>query len=60
MLTLIEEQIDGLDGSNYQNANNDDDRIINHLYRLTKNISLNSFEDINQLLNDDSLVKLIK
>lgn len=60
MITLIEEQLKGFKEEEYTKINNDDDRIIAFLYQKTKDLKITSFEEINNLLTNDSLLALIK
>ena len=59
LLTVYEEALQGYGDKDYQKANNDIDRIINSLYFKTKNITINSYDDIYNLLRDESLLRLI-
>ena len=60
MITLIEEQLKGFKDEAYQNINNDDDKIISMLYFATKNKKITTFNEIKELLSDQSLLSLIK
>lgn len=55
MLTLIEETINGSTEKDYLNERNINDRIINALYFLTKNVELNTTSDVKKFLSKDSL-----
>ena len=59
LLTIIEENLLGYKDKDYLKAKTEYDQIINNLYFKTKNLSLNSFKDVKQLLQDNSLKNLI-
>ncbi len=59
MITLIEEQLDGLKEDNYKKAKTVTDRVINHFYQVTKNLVINNEDDLSNLLSNDSLIDLI-
>ena len=58
MLTLIEEQLNGFDKSNYVKVENDYDKIINDLYHKTENKVITSFSEIKEMLEDQFLKHL--
>jgi hypothetical protein len=60
LLTLIDEQADNADSSNYINEENYDDHIINELYKVTKNLNISSYEELHDLLKESSIRKLLK
>ena len=53
MITLLEEQLNGLKEEDYKFARTYTDKVINAFYQKTKNLSLERFDD---LLSDDSLL----
>ena len=53
MITLLEEQLNGLKEEDYRSARTYTDKVINDFYQKTKNLSLERLDD---LLNDDSLL----
>ena len=57
MTILLEEQLEGFKESDYQEYQNDWDKLINTLYKNTKNITIKSIEDIKKLIKDESLIK---
>ena len=59
LLTVYEESLQGYSDKDYQKAENDIDKIINALYFKTKNITIVKYDDINNLLKDESLLRLI-
>ena len=59
MITLIEEQLDGLNEDNYKKAKTTTDRVINHYYERTKNLVINNEDDLFNILSDNSLISLI-
>ena len=60
MITLIEEQLKGYKEKEYINITNDDDAIVSMLYYATKEKKITTFEEINNLLTNESLLSLIK
>lgn len=60
MITLIEEQLKGYKEKEYINIANDDDAIVSMLYYATKEKKITTFEEINNLLTNESLLSLIK
>ena len=59
LLTIIEENLLGYTDKNYQKAKNDYDKIINDLYYKTKGLSLNSMDEIIEILQDNYLLSLV-
>ena len=59
LLMLIEEALNGYDDKDYQKEINDIDRFINNLYLKTKNITLNSYDDVYNLLSRESILRLL-
>lgn len=59
LLTVMEESLMGYSDKNYKVIENDYDKIINDLYFKTKNMSFNSLREIKEILQDNSLLKLI-
>lgn len=57
-LTVFEENLNGYKDIDYQKAENLNDEIINSIYKQTKNIKINSYKDLHDLLTDSSLKKL--
>ncbi len=60
LLTLIDEQADNADASNYVNEENYDDHIINEIYKVTKDLNISSYQEIYDLLKESSIKKLLK
>ncbi len=60
LLTIIEEQLNGVNPSIYSKTKNDNDRVINYLYEKTKTMSLNSYKDIVNLLTNKTIDKILK
>jgi len=60
MLTIFEEQQDGYDASDYVKYENDNDFIINRLFDLTKDITIDSYKKLHDLLSEASLKELAK
>lgn len=58
VLTLIEEQLDGLTDKDYVVVQNNDDKMMQRLFNCLNDYSLNSFADVKDLLSDSSLKKL--
>ena len=59
LLTVIEESLMGYSDSNYKTVENEYDTIINDLYFKTKDKVFDSLKEIKQILQDNSLLKLI-
>lgn len=59
LLTVIEESLKGFKDKDYMKAQNEYDEIINKLYFKTKNITINSFDELMELLSDKRLLNLI-
>lgn len=57
-LTVFEENLNGFTQKDYEQAKNENDLIINAIYRETKNIKINSFDDLHNILTDSYLKKL--
>lgn len=60
LISLIDEEINGSQDSDYLKAESESDNLINSLHFLLKNTKINSFEDIKKLLSDDSLKSFAK
>ena len=58
MITLLEEQLDNMGEENYKYSRNYTDKIVNRYYQRTKNLHLDSEDKLDNLLNDESLLKL--
>lgn len=56
MITLIEEQLDGLKEEDYRFAKTYTDKVINAFYQKTKNLSIERLDDLDKLLTNDSLL----
>ena len=59
LLTVIEENLLGYQDKDYLKSKNDYDKIINELYFKTKNLTLSSFDDIEEILQDNYLMNLV-
>jgi len=59
MMTLLEETMISSKEEDYKFAKIYTDEIINLFYKKTKNITLNNEDDVNNLLKDESLLKLL-
>ena len=60
VLTIFEEQLEGFTEEDYKKAKNDNDKIINRLYFLTKDVVIDSKEKLHDLLSEASLKQLAK
>ena len=60
LLTIVEEQLNGSGDSDYIKEENEYDHIINRLYTITKDIRIDNYNQLIELLNDDSLEALSK
>ena len=58
MITLLEEQLEGMGEDAYKHARNYTDKVINRFYQRTKNLRLDNEDDLNKLLGDESLLML--
>ncbi len=59
LLTLIEEIINKVDPKIYLKAKNLDDKLINYFYFSLKNKTISTKEELDNLLKDEELIKLI-
>lgn len=60
LLTIFEEEyFEGFKEKDYLKAKNENDKIINYLYFLTKECEINSANDLINLLKDESIKKLV-
>lgn len=59
LLTIYEESLQNYSDKDYLNPQNDLDKVINDLYFKTKNITINRYDDIYNLLRKESILKLI-
>ena len=59
LLMLVEESLNGYTDKDYQSNKNPIDTFINNLYFKTKNITINSYDDVYQLLSKESISRLI-
>ena len=59
LFTLIDEQADGSDESNYLQAENFNDELINKMFYLYKNEEINSYQDIISLLSKENILKKV-
>jgi hypothetical protein len=60
LITLLEEEINGSNDSNYQTVEIETDDIINKAHFYLKNKEINSYQDIKELLSDESLKEIAK
>ena len=58
-ITLLSEQLEGMDESNYRNEETTFDKLVNLYYQKTKNIQIQDVSDINNYLKDDSLLSIL-
>ena len=56
MITLVEEQLDGLKEEDYKFAKTYTDKVINAFYQKTKNLSIERLDDLDKLLTNGSLL----
>ena len=59
MISLIEENTLGYGEENYKFSRTYTDKVINKYYQKTKNLTLNSDEDLEKLLSKDNLLALV-
>ena len=55
ILTVFEENLDGYSDEDYIKYQNENDQIINTIYKITKNYVVDSFIKLHNLLSDDSV-----
>ena len=60
MFSLLIEQLEGKNESYYKKADTEFDKVVNRLYEHTKNLSVSSIREINDLLKDQKLLELYK
>lgn len=58
-ITLLVEQLEDLDASNYQKGETTFDKLVNLFYQKTKNIQIKDVSDINNMLIDDNLLSIL-
>ena len=58
-ITLLCEQLDGLDESHYQKGESTFDKLVNFFYKKTKNIQIKDVSDIDVLLTNDKLLSML-
>ena len=59
LLTVIEESLAHYSDDDYRRSKNAIDKVINSIYFKTKNLRLNSYDEINRLLSKENILKLI-
>ena len=59
MITLLEETLNGSKEEDYKFAKIYTDKVINHYYQKTKNLPIDSKEDLDNLLNNNNLLSLV-
>ena len=59
MISLIEENTLGYGEENYKFSKTYTDKVINKYYQKTKNLTINTDEDLNKLLDKDNLLSLL-
>ncbi|MCR4879588.1 MAG: hypothetical protein K5906_01355 [Bacilli bacterium] len=59
LLTVIEESLNHYSDDDYRKSKNAIDKVINTIYFKTKNLKLNSYKEIYNLLSKESILKLI-
>lgn len=61
LLTIFEEQIKfNCSDKDYKIAKNENDKIINALYNLTKDYEINTYDDLHKLLEKENICSIIK
>ena len=60
LITVMIEHFDGFTDLNYRHAENDIDKMINELYFKTKDVSLETTEDIDRFLRTSNIYALIR
>ncbi len=59
LLTVVEESLLGYSDKDYKIAKNDYDKIINDIYFKTKDLTINSYEDLLEILQDRYILNLL-
>ena len=59
LLTVIEESLAHYSDDDYRRAKNAIDKVINQIYFKTKNLRINTYEEIHRLVSKDSILRLI-
>lgn len=59
LFTLIDEQADGSTEENYQQEENYNDHLINNMYKVYRNVEINSYEDIIKILSKEDILEKI-
>ena len=60
LILVVEEILNGASDENFMYSENELDEIINHLYFYTKDLELNSYEELHELLSNESLIEMIE
>lgn len=60
ILTVFEENLDGYSDIDYVKYQNENDQIINAIYKITKKYVVDSFAKLHNLLDDDSIRNIAK
>lgn len=60
LLVVIDEVLNGATDKNFKISKNDLDQVINDIYFYLKNIEINSYEELHNLLSKQSLINILK
>lgn len=60
MLIVVEEVYNGASDDNFMSFDNEIDEIINEMYFYTKDLEINSYDELHKLLSKKSLIKILE
>ena len=60
LVTLIEENLEGFTDQDYQISTNDEEKLINSIYKEMKDITFTSYDEIHNFLSDENLKEFAK
>ena len=60
LIIMIEEILNGATDDNFKVSENDLDEVINDLYFFTKDLEINSYNELHKLLSRDSLIDILE
>lgn len=60
LLVVIDEILNGANDKNFKIAKNEMDEVINDMYLQLKNIEINSYDDLYNLLSKEALISILK
>ena len=60
LIIVVEEILNGANDDNFKVSENDLDEVINDLYFFTKDLKINSYDELHKLLSRDSLIDILE